>query len=224
LSGVCGVSWHPKILSRHVIESIVMSSSVSSGMCWHWWSSLSLVGLFPFFFSLFSLKNYNLALFVVRILTSVLILFISSLCSWSICRSFNYFQFNLSISIYQILYFSIWSLFFWFLTLILVVLISNFFLDFFVKVIILFKFTLQSKICLYFYVNFDPHSFDFLGPFAKLIFLFNFTFQSHINFILYFNFDFHSFNCYFFFCIIEIRFSISSFNIWLIENWTSWFF
>jgi hypothetical protein len=199
---------------------------VSSGMCWHWWSSLSLVGLFPFFFSLFFLKNYNLALFVVRISTSVLILFISSLCSWSFCRSFNYFQFNLSISIYQILYFLIWSLFFWFLTLILVVLIFNFFLDFFVKVIILFKFTLQSKICLYFYVNFDPHSFDFLGPFAKLIFFFNFTFQSNINFILYFNFDFHSFNCYFFyfFCIIEIRFLISSFNIWLIENWTSWFF
>jgi hypothetical protein len=133
LSGVCGVSWHPKILSRHVIESIVMSSSVSSGMCWHWWSSLSLVGLFPFFFSLFSLKNYNLALFVIRISTLVLILFISSLCSWSFCWSFNYFQFNLSISIYQILYFSIWSLFFWFLTLILVVLISNFFLDFFCK-------------------------------------------------------------------------------------------
>jgi len=77
-------------------------------------------------------------------------------------------------------------------------LFSVFFLVFFVKVIILFNFTLQSKHCFYFYVNFDPCSFDFFSPFTKFIFLFNFTHQSNIKFILFLNFDLYSFNCFFF--------------------------
>jgi hypothetical protein len=67
------------------------------------------------FFSLSTLENYSLTLFVVGILTSALIILISNFCSWFFYRSFICFQFHHSISIYKILYFSIWSLFFWFL-------------------------------------------------------------------------------------------------------------
>jgi hypothetical protein len=78
------------------------------GMVCCWWASLS----YFLFFSSFSLKNYNLTLFIVGILILVLIYFISNFCSWPFCRSFICFKFRHSISIYQILYFSIWSLFF----------------------------------------------------------------------------------------------------------------
>jgi hypothetical protein len=55
-----------------------------------------------------------------------------------------------------VLYFSIWFSLFWF---------EFIFLVPFVKVIILFNLTLQSKIYFYFYVNFNSHSFDFLESF-----------------------------------------------------------
>jgi len=58
-------------------------------------------------------------------------------CSWSFYRSFICFQFRPSIPIYQILYFLIWSLFFLFLI---------FFFDFFVKVLLVFNFIIQSKL------------------------------------------------------------------------------
>jgi len=67
-------------------------------------------------FSLFSLsfpKNHSFTFFVIDISTSVF-LFLHFF-SWPICRSLIYFQFHRSISIYKILYFSIWFLFFWFL-------------------------------------------------------------------------------------------------------------
>jgi hypothetical protein len=68
-----------------------------------WWASLS----YFIFFSLFSLKNYNLTLFIVGISILVLNYFISNFCSWLFCRSFICFKFRPSIPIYQILYFSI---------------------------------------------------------------------------------------------------------------------
>jgi hypothetical protein len=91
-----------------------------------------------------------------------------------------------------------------FFNLILIVLISNFFLP--VRFIILFNFTIQSKIYFDFLCQFQSSFFWFFCPFAKLIFLYNFTLQSNIKFLLimFFLIDF---------------FSISSFNIWLIENY-----
>jgi hypothetical protein len=71
-----------------------------------------------FFFIFFSSpENYDFDFFLVDISTSEFIHLIFNFCSWPLpfCRSFIYFQFNHSISIYQILYFSIWSLFFLFL-------------------------------------------------------------------------------------------------------------
>jgi hypothetical protein len=47
------------------------------GMVCCWWASLS----YFLFFSSFSLKNYNLTLFIVGILILVLIYFISNFCS-----------------------------------------------------------------------------------------------------------------------------------------------
>jgi len=127
-----------------------------------------------------------LALFVVCISTSILTLLIFFL-SYPFCRNFICFQFHHSISLYQILYSPIWSSFFWFLIfflgffykssisfqlyhsiqidgiiffdLVLIIMISNFFLDSFVKIIILFNFTLQSKI--FFYIKFNPYFFLF---------------------------------------------------------------
>jgi len=66
--------------------------------------------------------------------------------------------------------------------------------------------------------------FIFLNPFAKLIFLFNFTFQSNLKFIWYLNFDPDYFNCYLLILLLNwFFFSILSLNIWLIENWVSYF-
>ena len=70
---------------------------------------------FPPFFSLSFIKNYSLALLVVGILTSVFILLISNFWSCSFCKNFICFHFYSSIPIYQILYFSNWSSFFWLL-------------------------------------------------------------------------------------------------------------
>jgi hypothetical protein len=67
--------------------------------------------------------------------------------------------------------------------------------------------------------------FILLNSFAKLNFLFNFTFQSNLKFIWYLNFDPDSFNCYLLILLLNwFFFSISSLNIWLIENWVSCFF
>ena len=84
-----------------------------------------------------------------------------------------------------------------FSNLILIVLIYNFFIGPFVKVIILLNFTLQNFVFLFFMSILILILLIFLGPFAKLIFLFNFTLQSNIKFILYFNFDPDSFNYFF---------------------------
>ena len=134
--------------------------------------------------------------------------------SWPFCRSFICFQYHHSILICQILYSLIWSLFFWFLiffpwpfyksfidfqfyplikidgiiffNLIFIVLISNFFIGTFVKVIILFNSTIQSKYYFYFFMSILIFIiFYFFGPFAKLIYLFNFTFQLNKELIFF---------------------------------------
>jgi len=109
-----------------------------------------------------------------------------------------------------------------FFNLVLIVLVSNYFLGFFFSIssinsnlwkviftnlVLIFLFFILLKL---FFIQFH-HSINFLCQswslflfiyfpvfFSKLIFLFNFTFQSNIKFILYFNFDLHSFNYYFF--------------------------
>jgi len=73
----------------------------------------------------------------------------------------------------MILCFLIWFLLFWFLI---------FFSP--VRFIILFNFTIQSKIYFDFLCQFQFSFFWFFCLFAKLIFLYNFTLQSNIKFLL----------------------------------------
>jgi hypothetical protein len=112
---------------------IFVSSFVWSGTCQFWWSNLSLVG----FFSLYCPKKYSSTLFIIGISTLVLIFFIFYFYSWLFCRSFICFQFHLSIIFYQILYFSTWSLLFWF---------WFFFFSPFIKVLLVFNFIIQFKL------------------------------------------------------------------------------
>jgi hypothetical protein len=63
-------------------------------------------------------------------------------CLWPFYKSFVCFQFSPSITIRHIFFFSIWSLFFWFLILTL---------GSFVKVLIVFYFVIQSKFMLSFF-------------------------------------------------------------------------
>ena len=103
-------------------------------------------------------------------------------CSWSFYESFICFQFHHSILICHILFFSIWFLFIWFLI---------FFIGLFVRLLV-FKFILQSKFIVYYFLKFGPHSFKFFCHFVKVIFLFNFTIQFFlgifVKFLLIFNF------------------------------------
>jgi len=96
---------------------------------------------------------------------------------WSFCKNFNGFQFYPSIQTDGIMYFN----------LVLIVLISNFFVGSFLKVIILFNFTLQLQ---HFYFIFlcQFWSSFFLIFFILLLnwFFFNFTLQLNTKFIFIF--------------------------------------
>jgi len=84
-----------------------------------------------------------------------------------------------------------------FSNLVFIVLIFIFFLGPFIKIIILFNFTFQSKYYFLFLCQFWSSFFwIFFDPFTKLIFVFNFILQSNIRFILFFNFYPHYFNWY----------------------------
>ena len=150
--------------------------------------------------------------FVVDILASVFILLTSNFCSWFFCKSFICFQFSPSISICYILFSPMRALLFWFLV---------FFLDHFVKVVLVFNSIIQSKFMIYYFFQFDPHSFNFFFIFFKVIFLFSLTLQSKN----------YSFSLIYFFILIFITIllitifsSISSFNVWFARNWTLQFF
>jgi hypothetical protein len=54
-----------------------------------------------------------------------------------------------------------------FSNLLFIILISDIFLDPFIKVVILFNFILQHEFVFIFYVYFDPRSFSFFGPFLN---------------------------------------------------------
>jgi len=96
-----------------------------------------------------------------------------------------------------------------FSNLVLIVLIFNFFLSHFVKVIILFQFYPSAKTLFWFFMSILILIFlNFLCHFTKLNFLFNLTLQSNIKFISCFNFDLYFFNYYFFI---------------LLYNWNSFF-
>jgi len=138
---------HHRVLFQ--VERHILALVVRFVVCW------------PFSF-LFSLENYSLSLFVVGIQS---ILFLFFLLGY-FYRSFICFQFYPLIPIYKILYFLIFvvlisrffpllfcKIIYWFLilsfnlNLVLILLISIFFLGTFVKVILLYNFTLQSKFC-----------------------------------------------------------------------------
>jgi hypothetical protein len=121
------------------------------------------------------------------------------------------------------------SIYFFYFTLILF--ISNFFHGFFVKKHYLFSnSSFNPNLCYIIFFNLILIILIFY-PFVKVIFIFIFTIQSKIYScpLIYFLLQFFILilwiaNFYFgFFCIINF-FSISSFNIWLVGDWTSWFF
>jgi hypothetical protein len=95
----------------------------------------------------------------------------------SFCKSFICFQLFPSILIYQIIYSSIWFLFFWFFEL-------------FIKLIFFSILHFNKKFVFIFYFNFYPHYLDsFFGSSYSIDFFFKYTLQSKIKFVLYYNFD-----------------------------------
>jgi len=72
--------------------------------------------------------------------------------SWPFCKSFICFQFHPSIHICGILFLPIWPSFFLFFFLLLK--------------LFLFSISISSLQSIFFYVNFDPYFFDFLGSFS----------------------------------------------------------
>jgi hypothetical protein len=57
----------------------------------------------------------------------------------------------------------------------LILLIFVLILDLFVKVLLVFNFILQPKFIVYYFFQFDPHSFLFVFLYVKVIFVFNLT-------------------------------------------------
>jgi hypothetical protein len=80
--------------------------------------------------------------------------------------------------LFSISSFNLNLLYIMFYNLILIILILNFFIGHFIKVLFVFSFIFLFKLMVYYFYQFYPYSFDFLGPFAKFIFLINFTLQS----------------------------------------------
>lgn len=138
LNSACSASRHPKIPFHCVIKRNVVSSSCWCGACLQWWSNLRPVDLF-LFFSLSSPKNYSLLLLGVNIH----FVLISQFWFWFFCKSLIYFQFYSSISIYQILYYPLWSLFYGFLI---------FIISPFIKILVIFYFILQFKLLLLYFL------------------------------------------------------------------------
>jgi hypothetical protein len=75
-----------------------------------------------------------------------------------------------------------------------------------------------------FFFQFDPHSLDcYFFSWFILFSILSFIILFHLFF--YIRFCLHSFNCYlFFYPFHDWFFSISSLDIWMNENFASWFF
>jgi len=175
---------------------------------------------FPFF-SVSSPKKYNLTLFVVGVLTSILILLIFIFWSWSFCKSFICFQFYHSIQVHKYHIFPIWSKLFCFLFFFLVfyksfigfqflslIQINDIMFSDLVLIVLIFFLVCKSYYSFYLHPTIKTLFLFFMWimvlicltyffSFAKLVFIFNFTLQSNKKLILFFNFDPHYFNCYF---------------------------
>jgi len=137
------------------------------------------------FFSLSSLENKRLVLFVIDILTPVLFLLIFNFILDLFIKVLFIFNFFHQFQFSHILCFSNWSLFFWFLIFFALykshtgsqfIIKSKFMVPilFFFLLLNLFSFSISpfnKKIIFIFYVNFDPHSSDF---FILLLIFFQF--------------------------------------------------
>jgi len=143
--GAWSISRRPKI-SLHRNMGIFTRSSFSWGglrQQQHDGLSLvtfiSLVLLFSLILVKFTLtiQNFRIVLLFIDISTLVFILLIFNFCSWSFCKILICFQFYHSIPICYTLFFIVWfSLF-------------DCFFGHFVKMIFIFNFTIQSKLCSY---------------------------------------------------------------------------
>jgi hypothetical protein len=113
---------------------------------------------------------------------------------WSFYEYFICLKFHHSIPICHMLYC------FFNLTLILLIFLF-FFLDPFVKILLVFNFIIQFKLTIYYIFQFDPHSFDFFILLFKFLFFsvspFDWKFIVFLWFIFYFDFYPYSFNRYF---------------------------
>jgi len=124
------------LVTGFALPSYVGSATIPySSWCGAWWCLMgNLSPVVVFFFPLFSLSNLKKYTFVLFFIYFNYNPYFFNFCSWLFYRSFVFFQFNPLIRICHILFFSIWSLFFWF-----------FLLSLFVKVLLVFNFIIQSK-------------------------------------------------------------------------------
>ena len=81
-----------KCPSYHIVKSFVVFSSLRSNVCQRWWVVQFVIGVPPPFYSLSSLENYSLILFVVGILTLIFILLISNFFFLAIFQKFYLFS------------------------------------------------------------------------------------------------------------------------------------
>jgi len=145
------VSWWKKIPFCHIIRNITPSFFFWCSTCQRWWRSLSLIELF-FNFFLSSPENYKLVRFVVDILTLVIIFLIFKFLLDLYIKVLFVFNFIIQSQL-SCFFFSILSLFFWFL-------ISFSWL--FCKVLLVFNFIFQSKFILYYFFQLNSYFFHFI--------------------------------------------------------------
>jgi hypothetical protein len=163
LDSICDASWWPKIPFHCVVKNVTMFSSCWCDTCQWWRGDLSLVDLF-FLLLLFSFIPWKLQLdflwfwylnFNPHFFNSIFFL-------GPFGKTLIGFQFHPSIQIFGIIFFN----------LILIVLNSNFFLSYFIKILLVFNFIIQPNFMVYYFYQFSPL---FFFHFVKVIFLFNFT-------------------------------------------------
>ena len=141
LSGSCDTIQWPNLSFHCVFENIIESFSSKYGMRRRIMDDLLLVVISsPLLFSLLHEKVHIYLLCFWHFNFNPNFFNFIYLCYYLFYKSFVCFQFSHSITIYRVLFFSFRSLLSWFIF---------FFLDFFVKSLLVFNFIFQSKFSLF---------------------------------------------------------------------------
>jgi len=113
------VSWRLLPLGQHIV----------AGVGWFVTNDFFFLFLFSLLLSKFTLAIENLRVIhlFIEILTSIFILFISNFCSWPFYKISVFFQFHHWIQICNMLFFLIWSSFFWLIFILFWVILLNWF-------------------------------------------------------------------------------------------------